>query len=77
MSEGSHFIEMVADGDLRLVEITPDGPRFDYAEKGLAKFDRHDRPEVPGTEIQGVLLIGSILLIGCVLVDIWCLLRTW
>ena len=66
MSEGSHFIEMVADGDLRLVEITPDAPRFDYTEQGLGKLDGHDRLEVPGTEIQGVLLIGSILLIGCV-----------
>jgi hypothetical protein len=33
----SRFIEMVADGDVTIVELTRDGPRYEYTHKGLKK----------------------------------------
>ena len=37
MMARSRFIEMVADGDLTIVELTRDGPRYEYTRKGLTK----------------------------------------
>lgn len=39
----ANIIAMVADGDLRLVGITTEGPRFEYTRKGRKRWCRANR----------------------------------
>ena len=61
----SRFIEKVASGDLSIVELTRDGPRFEYTKKGLKKL----RPDY-GHRGKPVV---RILAIACVLILVWVL----
>lgn len=66
----SRFIEMVADGDVSIVELTRDGPRYEYTHKGLKKVwpDCPDRrtPRI----VPAALAIGFAFILAWVLASI-------
>lgn len=58
----SRLVEMVADGDLKLVEMTVDGPIFEYTNKGLDRL-RDDQGFDPAETIAVAILATVLLLL--------------
>jgi len=61
----SDIVEMVADGDLRLKDVTTDGLRFAYTRKGRKKWNQSDRRtiDVVVTTVLAIAWLVTLLLV--------------
>ena len=66
----SRFIEMVAEGDVRIVELTRDGPRYEYTRKGLKRVCPRCRDRRMPRIVQAALVISWALTLVWVLASI-------